>query len=123
MPRLKCVECATVVDARLQDCPGCGASPLAGVPVVSWLRRFAPGLAVAGVAGLALVAIDEPEIGDFSDGHVLAAIVALPDGTCREIVAREPAGDGVVETVTCADGERYRIDVAPAARVRAARHR
>jgi hypothetical protein len=121
--RLKCVACAAVVDARLPDCPGCGASPLAGEPAVSRLRRFAPGLAVAGVAGLALVALDEPAIGDYSDVHVLAAIVALPDGSCREILAREPAGDGLVETVTCADGERYRIDLAPTARVRAARHR
>jgi hypothetical protein len=123
MLRLRCVACDARVDARLANCPACGVAPLAGEPEPAPWRRAAPYVALASVVGLGLVALDEPAIGDLSDGHVLAAIASVPGANCDAIAMREPVWHDVVETVTCAGGERYRIELAEDSRVRVLPHR
>lgn len=123
MLRLRCIACEASVDARLANCPACGAAPLAGEPEVPPWRRAAPYVALASVAGFGLAALDEPEIADLSDGHVLAAIATIPGSTCESIATREPVWARVVETVTCAGGERYRIELGEDSRVRVVPHR
>lgn len=127
MRRLRCAACATTVNADRRDCPACGASPLAGTPAATRVERAAPAVAFGALAVVGFAVLDEPEIADLSDVRVLEAISTVPGASCRSITVREPMAEPVrnpgVQTVTCADGERYRIELAVDAALRVMPHR